>query len=209
VIFSAMVDEVRRAGGMAVDPSQAGAWVNDRYKSLCVRADYSRGRVVIETVADQGEYALPEGVSTVHELRLETVPFRRVGSESGWDLVGGRVYKRGTGGFYYPDFDVYGNHQVALHPTPDQDGLEIQMIATVTPDDLSGEQEPQLPADFHRAVVEGALASAFGLVDENIATADRYEARFEQAVENLRMRMNKRLRGGPHFIAIEGVHYGR
>lgn len=209
--FGEMLDQVRRAGGMDVDTGLAGIWINERYKRLAVASGWSRAIVSIgDTVADQSAYTLPESVTEIHELRIGTTPYRRVGVQSMWDLQGDLTGLDGSGGVYAPNYTTAGMDEISINPTPGESGEEITALATITPGDLSNKREvPAVPPDFHQSICEGAMADAFAYIDENIGAADRYEARFDAAVEKLSRRRNKRVGGGPAYVQVEGVHYQR
>ena len=209
--YGEMIDTVRRAGGIDADPGQVGGWLNERHQTMCVRANWSKALAVIgETVIGESRYALPETLTEIHELRVGSSPFKRTGTQSLWDLQGNRVYASGSGGFYSPIFSVSGDPQLELYPAPSEEGLTIEALATVRPAVMNeAHQSPVVPVDFHRPIVEGAMADALALLDENLAAADRYEARYDIAVEELRRRQNRRFGGGPHFAQIEGVHFRR
>ena len=208
--FNAMLDRVRRAAGMDVDEGQAGDWLNERYKRMVIEADWSKELVDLgDTVADEDDYMLPDSVREIHELRVGSVPYRRIGVQTLWDLQGDVAYSSGSGGFYAPTFNASGESKLTLFPIPTEAGSEISARCTTEPDDLSGADEPMIPVEFHTYIVDGALADAFALVDENLAAADRYEQKYEVGVEKLRRRQNSRVGGGPHFVQIEGVHFRR
>ena len=108
--FGEMVDQVRRAGGMDVDPGLAGLWVNERYKRLLIRSEWSKSLVSLgNTVADQASYSLPITLSEIDELKVGSTPYDRVGRQSIWDLQGAATsLEGGSGGVYAPTFSSGG-----------------------------------------------------------------------------------------------------
>lgn len=206
--FVEMIDEVRRAGGMDVDIGQASNWLNSRYKKLCVQSDWSKQIVEIDTTAvDQARYTLPDSISEVHEARVAGEPLARIGARTLWDLDAQRVHQSTETGFIAPVFSTTGQAQIELFPVPTTAGQLIEVLATVEPDGLSGQQTPLVPHDFHKVIVEGAMADAFALLDENLQSADYYEQRFEKGISDLKLRQNRRVRSGNRHALIEGVHY--
>jgi hypothetical protein len=130
--------------------------------------------------------------------------------QSLWDLQGSATGLSGDGGIYSPNYDGTGNiDRIEIYPTPTTVATITAMV-TAVPDDLAGPRSvPLVPVDFHQSICEGAMADAFAYIDENIPTADRYEARFDAAVQELMKRRNRKVGGGPNYIQIEGVHFSR
>lgn len=205
-----MLDQVRRAGGMDVDVGLAGIWINERYKRLAIRSDWTRQFLPLgATVANQSAYTLPSAVAEIHELKVGTTPYTRMGVQSLWDLQGSITSIEGTGGVYAPSYTATGIEGIEIYPTP-AEVATITADVTAVPADLGGPRDcPIVPPDFHQSICEGAMADAFAYIDENIATADRYEARYETAIQDLAKRRNRKVGGGPSFIQIEGVHFSR
>lgn len=206
--FVEMIDEVRRAGGMDADVGQVSGWLNGRYKKLCVRSDWTKQIVAVgSTVVDQARYSLSDSISEVHEARVGGLPLARIGARTLWDLDAARVHQSTETGFIAPIFSTAGQAQIELFPVPTEAGLSIEVLATVEPDPLSGQDVPLVPHDFHRSIVEGAISDALALLDENLQSADYYEQRFEKAISDLKLRQNRRVRSGNRHVLIEGVHY--
>jgi hypothetical protein len=210
VNYGEILDQVRRAGGMDVDVGLAGIWVNERYKRLAIRSGWTRRVTSLgNTVANQSAYDLPGNVAEIHELKVGSIPYARMGTQTLWDLQGSINGLDGTGGIYTPTYSSVGIDGIEFFPTPSEVAAITALISSI-PDDLGGPRDvPQLPIDFHPAIAEGAMADAFAYIDENIPTADRYEARFEQAIQDLAKRRNKKVGGGPSYVQIENVHFSR
>lgn len=208
--YAELIATIKIPEGIDVSDAQAGIWVNDRHKRLCVGANWTKRRQTLGTTVDgTSRYALDEDVTEIHELRVGTTPYTRAGTQSLWEVQGEASYVTGPGGVYSPMFDDTGGTFIELSPTPEDDGNDIEAIVTYTPADMTGTDTPLPPADFHNVILEGAMADALASLDENLAAADRYEARFEAGIEKLRRRQNRRFGGGPHHIKIERVHYSR
>lgn len=208
--FGEMLDQVRRAGGMDVDVGLAGIWINERYKRLAIRSGWSKGAVSLgDTVADQSAYALPIAAMEIHELKVGSTPYGRVGRQTLWDLQGSVNNLNGTGGVYAPAFSGVGIEQIEIYPTPDEVAA-ITAEATVIPNDLANTRDvAKVPPDFHMSICEGAMADAFAYIDENIPAADRYEGRFDASILELMKRRKRKVGGKTQFIQIEGVHFAR
>lgn len=204
--FAELIDSVRRAGGIDATIGEVGGWINERYKRQCVRSNWSKEPVVIaQTVASQSRYPLEARITEVHELRIGSTPYKRTGTQSLWDLQGTNTYidRRSTGGVFAP----YGQDTIEVYPIPDESGIDIEALCTVVPLELQGQMEPITPSDYHRSLVDGAMADGLLLLDENLQAAQFYEDRWDKATEELRRRGNRRLGGGPHQIPIQGIHY--
>jgi hypothetical protein len=217
MLVSAMVSEIKNAGGIDLeDPdAQILSWINERHKQMCARSNWTKMAVPLAAlVADENTYDIDADtlgfeVAEIHELRVDGTPYTRTGTQSMWDLEAANTFATGTGGFYAPMFDPNGNVQLVLYPAPAESGATVEALCTIVPADLAVDDTPLPPSDFHRAILEGALADALALLDENLDAADRYDQRFEVKVEELRRRQNRRFGGGPHFVQLEGVHFRR
>jgi hypothetical protein len=208
VTFQQLYEAVRDQGGF--DSGSTGssltnikAWINERYTEIVVKSKWRKAQVEIATtVADQAEYALPATVVDIIEgLLVGDVPYDRVGQATLWRLRSGEdVANRAV---WADDYTSTGTAQVELYPAPDDAGDSIQALAVLAPTDLSADADvPIIPADFHGALIDGAIATGYKRLEARLDLAGGLEAEFQGRIEELRRRGNARLQAGPAVIRV-------
>jgi hypothetical protein len=207
VNLAELLSAVRDQGGFDVTEAVATGWINDRQAALVARAKYLQKEVSLgTTVSGQGEYSLPD-VANIVDLEgvlVGSEPYERVGTRSLWE----RKFRGGTGNVFAPDFTSAGALQIELYPAPNEDGTAISGLAAVMPDALlAAEDVPVVPPDFHKVIVDGAMAIGLERIDERLDEADRYHQLFETGVQELIRRRNSRIGSGPVQIQVAGKHF--
>lgn len=145
-------------------------------------------------------------------LRVNSIPWDRVGMQDIWDLQAGNIkasFPNG-GGLYSPSYDASGGAYVQLYPTPGASGQTIDCLAATLPAPLTDVNgvTPVVPTDAHGSLIDGTSATILARIDERPDLAQPYEDRFAVATEKLRRRKNSLLRGrGPVQIQVAGYHW--
>ncbi len=209
-----VIDAVVLEGGF--DTSSTGVsrvtvtgWVLHRYRVMVARSKWRMLRSELgPTVAGQALYTLPDTAVDVEQLYVDSRPYGRVGSSELFELAAGDLTTGGDGVFG-PAWTSAGVAQIELYPVPEESGLTITALAASLPPDLADTDQstPIVPVDFHRALVEGAVADGLRLIDERIQEAQAFEDRFDAAIEQLRRRKNSRVGQQGQRILVYGRHW--
>lgn len=187
--------------GFDITEDEALDLLNERHRTMCVRAELLiPRRTVGTTVAGEADYTLTSLVADVKEVILDGTPidFAPEFITDAYDLLG-------TGGYTYWSFHPKASGGANLHltPAPSEDGLLLEARVVERPEDLALTQEPLVPQEYHRALREGVAASLMAEDAEQAAVADRLEARFDNACEELRRQLRRGRRAGPARIRLE------
>lgn len=171
--------------------------VNERYLEANAEARWHRVAASLgTTVAGQSNYTLPLSVVDLDYLRIGTTEYQPAGQEQVWGLQSGRLNLRGTGGLFVPDF-VSGD-QIEIYPAPTTTGTAIETLQVADPSLLTTTPDttPVFPADLHgRLLIDGPIALIRARADERIWSAQFFEGRFQEGVEMLKQRANRRVGG--------------
>lgn len=195
VTASDLVAQVVNRVGFDISTTDALALLNERHGIMCVRAEVLRPTVSIgPSVADQADYALPATVAEVRRVLVD-----------GWEIayVPQAEHNDDCPPGWATAVTATGGQSVRFAPPPDTDGLPVEAIVIRRPDDLALTDSPLVPAEFYRALREGVAASLFAEDAEQAAVADRLEARFDTACEELRRQLRRGRRSGPARIRVE------
>lgn len=201
---SEAVSQLRTTAGFSVPQPTAQQLIHERHSRLAVESKWSRGVVDLgPTVLDQADYLLPDTVAYIEHLTLGTDPLVPEGLESLGRIRGGS-YHQGARGVFAEGVNADGLSIITLSPTP----VEVQTLTAVCViDPGAGIIETDaftIPSDFHRAIVEGAIADLLRMKDENWRDAAAADERFEAAVQRLSRRRNARGRPGPFQAKVAG-----
>ncbi|HEY4096159.1 MAG TPA: hypothetical protein VGM33_11630 [Baekduia sp.] len=202
-----LIDQVVKEYSFDIDVTQALRELDIRHKSMVARALADRRTITIgETVAGQQVY--PVTALELYELYVDGVPYGKVPRTSVAAARQGRLtWSPSWQGLFVATADAGGVAEVGLIPVPDTTGLEITAFAAVRADSLEQAGVIAVDDEFSNALVEGAAATFFARDAEQIPTADRNEARFDAACEELRLRIRARFRKpGPAQIRVQGVN---
>lgn len=211
------LDAIRTEAGFDITEARCKEVINQRIQECVARAKWFMEEVTVTTtVADQRVYTLPANVVDAERVWVEAASDGEITEydrKSPRDIMGlrsGRLYRSGQGGFFAPNFSSAGVAQIELYPAPEVTGDAIKAYAAVQATDISdwAVEVTVIPVQFHEKVlVDGPLGSLLGRIDERLAEADRYESRFEEAVQQLARYKNSRVGSGPQMAAIHGYHW--
>lgn len=207
---SEIVDAVIQEGGF--DTSSAGlsrvtvtGWVAGRYDEMVARARWRKAvRELGPTVALQPQYRVTDDIAELDLLRVGQAQYTRVGMEQLWLLQGGQARLDGPGGVFAASFDDASRALVELWPVPAEAGTSIQALCVLLPgafEDTPG-FAPIIPRDFHRHLVNAAVADGLRLIDERLDDADRFELMFERQIQRLGKRQNSRIGQGVQQLQV-------
>lgn len=206
-LVSDLIEQVREEAGFDVTVAAALRTMTQRHRKMVVRARLLRDAVELgPTILGQAAYTLPGEIVELEQLKVDGVLWRRAGARTLSELQGEIRRLVGSGGVYAQWPTAAGVEQVTLYPAPERAGLSLAGLAIVRPDDLTLAGSPIVPAEYYEALVEGTVAALLARVDERLGDADRYEARFNAATEELRRMVLGRLRSGPGQIKVVGYH---
>lgn len=200
-----LVDELLQIAGLDVPEDTALAWINDRHATMVARSRCAKQAVTLGTTDGTGRILAP-GVVELYELRIDGQEYQRVRRQVVAGARRSQVTLSYPGLIFTSEADESGNATFEIYPTPDA-GLEIEAYAAVYPPTLGRADRVMVPRTKERALIEGAFATGLAFDAEQIGAADRFEARFDSACEELRREIRRRDRGpGPAQILVSGVN---
>lgn len=199
-----LLSQITNEAGFDVTETQALRWLNARHRKMvarsrCLQATLNLGL----TVAGTASYAMDPDAIEVYEVQVGGTSFQRIGREDAANAAAGRLWITGA---FYANADSAGVSELTLYGTPTESGDEITAYAAVMPPDLTSDDYPLIPIDFNDALVEGAIATGMARDIEQVAVADRFEARFDAACQELRRRVNARLGGTAVQLRVIGIN---
>jgi hypothetical protein len=203
-----MITAVLDQGGFDVSRTVALSWCQDRLNRANRRAEWTKSTVSLgNTVADQAEYAIPSTVLVLRDVYVGSRKYVRVGA----DRLGALKHAGSSVDFVYaPDWTSAGVEQIELYPVPTVSGTAITgqaVTAAATLVDTTAEITA-IPVEFHEEIlVDGGIATGIARLDEGVVEADRFEARWETAVERLRRLKTSRIGSGPVRFQVAGHHF--
>lgn len=201
---SVLVSQIKTEAGFDITDDQALRWLNARHRKMLARSHYLKARVSLgTTVAGQAYYPFDSDIVEIYDLDVGGVSYTRIGRDDADSAARGRL--RITRAFY-PDHDATGATRITLYPAPSTGGVAIEAYAAIQPPDLTLTDYPKVPVDFQDALVEGAIATGMARDIEQVAVADRFEARFDAACQELRRRAAGRVRGDVVQMRIVGIN---
>lgn len=211
--FDELVAAVLSQGGFAVSSSVAGGWVNAKHREAVADAQWMQQSLSLGvTVADQGTYAIPDGVVDIVGLYLADEQgnpgaWSRITPTDLWDVKAGRRGLVGSGGVFAPAFGEAGEKLVELWPAPIADGAEINTLAAMLPPPMASGMSPVIPEDMHEALVDGAIGLGLLRMDERADSAASFEANFQRMVAKLRRRKTSRVGSGVSRMRAYGYDW--
>lgn len=187
VIVSALLSE-------GVSQADALAIVNERYLQANSEARWNRiASTLTTTVAGQSNYSIDADVVDLDYLRIGTTEYEPVAQEQIWGIQSGRLRLRADGVFA-PD----SQGQLELYPAPAVTGSAIETLTVQDPDPLTvtPDSTPIFPAALHGPIlIDGSIALIRSRTDERMGPAGAFEQKYVNAVEDLRLRANRRIGG--------------
>jgi hypothetical protein len=199
-----LVDQIKDEAGFDATDTAVLRWLNARHRRMIARSRCLKATVSVgTTVANQSSYPIDTGTIEVYEVQVGGTAYLRVGRDDAANASAGRLYMNNA---FYANSDNSGVSELTLYPAPETGGDAISMYAAILPPDLGLEDYTMVPIDFQDALVEGAIATGMARDIEQVAVADRFEARFDQACEELRRRVNSRIGGGGLQVRVVGIN---
>lgn len=202
--FSDLIARVRNAVGDCTE-AEAKGWLNDRYRQMVARSRFRMTQTTLGTTnAGQSDYAISADIVDLESLMVGGSVYNSDNPSTLWNLKAGksRLYSH-VAGIFVSDPSSTGPSQIELYPAPSTSGVDITGLVALQPSDLvDGTDEPIIPADYREALADGATAIGLAQKDEKLQEADRYETRFWDAVEKLRVKAIGRIGSGPARIRI-------
>lgn len=183
------------------------AVVNEKQREMLARAEYRGSTPSLgTTVAGQTQYALTDTVASYRLLRIGTTMYRRVGTETLWQLqdADSGVYLSGPGGVFAPNFNDSGSvAYVEFYPEPDAgqaiEALSFGWVADLT---YGSSSALSIPSDLFPQLLSGCRAYLYREVEERPDLAPPEEEDFQAGIVELRARKNRRLGGGPARMRV-------
>lgn len=181
----------------------------EKHREMLVESGWDRRYVQLATtVVDQGEYDLDAQYAEVLELSVDGAPydgeaFRLI---LAYDEADARL-GAGQNGIFSDYYKADGTQQFAIRPKPTKAGLSIMALVSHDADNLTANDYPLVPRDFHSRIADGTIAEFMRLrQDMTIQDAEVFEQRFQQAIGKLQGRRNARGRGRVTQIMVRGRH---
>lgn len=199
-----VIDEFISQWGFDVSASEALAWLKPRYRTIVRRSrcDVYTGNAGV-TVAGQSDYVLD--VVELFEVTVGGVPYHKAPHRSQVDALRGRLrWTPRDDGLYVVSANSLGNLTLGLIPTPDTSGLAIRVFAAypAATNILALSTVLHIDDAFVPTLQEGMAATGYARDAEQMAAADRCEARFDAGCEEYRRDVKRRMRSGPAQIRI-------
>lgn len=209
--FGGFKTRMRTLGRAPISDPEAGGVFNERYKEMVGRAKWRMAEVTVDTtVTGQSDYPIADDIVDLEELLVGSMPYDRVSTAKLFRLRAGRLRLVNSAGegVFAPSYDSGAVRSIALYPAPEIAGDAITGLAAVLPPELTSEtQVPDVPADIHRHLADGCMATVLGTVDRQFGEAAQLEQSFEQGISLLTARKNSRIGSAPTRIAIAGVDF--
>lgn len=204
--------------GANVSDATVLSWLNAKYREFCARSKFLKVTGDLgPTVAGTAKYDIDAGIVEILALRVGDLEEAvRVGHEDMWALRAGTASLSGSSRVAYaPQFTSGGQAQVEIYPTPTEgsplsaDGEAIEVLYVALPAALttSPDAEPVIPADFHEAIVQGAVAMGLERTDARFDLSAGFNAQFEAAIALCKRRATTRVGQGPTQFKVAGVHF--
>ena len=203
-----LVTAVKEEASFDVSDAVARAWLNRRYKQMVVRARALRYTTTLTSTADQRDYTLPSGLVEIDEVSVNGMVY---GQGAHRDLANGALgylVLGGVGGLVTSEESLDGDPEIALYPTPTEDGLEIAVRGIWEPSDLvaDGDVSP-VPVEFTDALIAGAIATGLRRQEHRPDLAQPHEQEFSDGCEEWRRQIARRYRGsGAVQIRVVGIN---
>ena len=205
--YADIVSAVREAVGDATEP-QAQRWVLQASRLLNSRARWSSVSDTIgTTTAGTSAYSVTSSIIDLEAVLVDGSPYQPISPGQYDQLSSGRSTVVGAQ-YYVFEYTSAGAPQIRLFPTPDESGLAItgrwvKDLATPT----WASDDPPYPTDFDYALENMAIAIGKARLDEELADADWFEARFREEIGQLMARKRWRGSKGPVQIGVSGFHF--
>lgn len=129
------------------------------------------------SVNGQRQYSFPDNTSSIKRItyngrKLQPITFR---DEDSVTSLGQATTLIGT-----PEMYATWNRTLYLEPTPDTDGLTIQIFSISEPQAMTSASTLEVPSLFHMDIVDFVVGQ-MAYKDENSIVGKRYEDRWDKA----------------------------
>lgn len=196
--------ELQNIIGADLDDAEADRLLNDGHKELCVRAEWTQATILIETIAGEPNYTVPDNVYRPLKLAVNNLIYAPADSEVGRRIRAGDLTLR-TNGLWWLTHNASGIEKFALYPTPSASGVEVAVICVVTPATLEEDDDAFVPPeDFHQAAIYFAAARSLGGSEDDLEARAYYMDQFDGLVGRLKRLRRSRTGSGPVNMRIVG-----
>jgi hypothetical protein len=198
--------DLNSLAGLDLAPDTADRLLNEGTRALVCRAEWLRAGLELgPTAADQEAYSLSGAIHRVRKLKVDGTPYL-ASSEEQVDELKQNWKSLRCAGVYWISFDGDAAESVSLYPLPTQAGLSIKALCSVYPAILvNDDDEPQVPCEYRRAIVDYAAALAYGYQEDNPELRGFHEDEFNNAVAGLRRLRTAKQAAGPVQVRVAGM----
>lgn len=206
--FETLRSELDDLAGLDLSTAERDRLLNEGYRRLAVESEWTRKTDDIgPTVVDQAAYAVPSDLYRGLRLAVNGVPYYLSDEEDAEQLTRGQR-NAGSTGIYYTQFDSSGVESYALYPVPTVDGYAVNLTYVYRPAEMDDDaDEPAIPSEFHRALVDYARGVAYGSLEDHAELEAFYLDKFARAVAELKALRVMRAGRGPAQMRVQGIHF--
>jgi len=186
ITFGDLRSSLDDLAGIDLDDAQRDALLNEAHRELAVRSEWYRATVEIGPgVTDQAAYTLPTDVYRILDLRISGEAYKPSYQQQA-DRI---VLNRDTllvAGIYWMSWGSANERQVSIYPTV-ATGTAISALVIERPALMTVDADvPVVPEEFRQAIVDKAIAVAYGLSEDNPDLRTYNEDLFDRKVGELR-----------------------
>lgn len=183
------------------------AVVNEKQREMLAMAEYRGATPSLGTTsAGVVQYALDDSrVASYRLLRVGTVMYRRVNTETLWGLQDAYsgVDLSGPGGVFSLTYGDDATQYIELYPGPDAGQvIEVLDYAWVADAAYGDGSFLAVPDDMFGKLLSGCRAYLFREVDERPELAGPEEDDFQAGIRELSARKRRRVGGGPSRVRV-------
>lgn len=207
-LVDVVVNEVATVGfDNTVSAATVLGWVNRRHQTMVRRSRVYRGTTEIGPTVANTAFYVASTVLELFNLTVGGIPAGRAQRPDAYAQTQGELVWSGEDGASLYAVDASGvTSGITLIPTPTASGLSILAYGTLLAPTLTLGQNLLVPDEYVDALAEGAIATGLARDTEQVASADRFEQRFDAKCEELRAQVNRSLRPGPAQIRVQGFN---
>jgi hypothetical protein len=204
--WAEIVKAVKSEGGFDATDAQVQAWLLDRAQYLNAEAKFFKATIDFNgLVPGQGTYIVDPEVVDLEVVLGNGRPYEQVTAGQMDNIRAGIV--RADGPVCTLSYSDRGVPLLDILPVPTEEGTLTARAILPYPEPDWATDSPGFPVDFHKGLIDGAIAIGLSRIDERIADAQFFEAAFLSQVDRLRRRLNGRAGKGPVQIQVRGYHF--
>jgi hypothetical protein len=133
------------------------------------------------------------------------VPYAAQDEETVLLVDDNQLYQRGEGIFYIT-YSAAGVESLGLRPAVSA-GTTITAVCILRPPTMTADaDEPAVPPEFRRAIVDYACAIALGSIEDAVELRAFHQQEFERARSELGALRNMKVGQGPRQLRVKGIH---